>query len=71
MAPSTPSPARRTRCATSATPAPLIAAGGVAEVEHLVRLAALGVEGAIVGRALYDGRVDLREALAAVQEATS
>ena len=49
-----------------ATPAPLIAAGGVAEVAHLVRLAGLGVEGAIVGRALYEGRVSLPEALAAV-----
>ena len=46
--------------------APLIAAGGVAEVAHLVRLAEAGVEGAIVGRALYDGRVSLPEALRAV-----
>ena len=49
-----------------ASDAKVIAAGGVAEVSHLVRLAELGVEGAIVGLALYDGRVDLREALAAV-----
>jgi phosphoribosylformimino-5-aminoimidazole carboxamide ribotide isomerase len=49
-----------------ATPAPLIAAGGVAEVAHLVRLAELGVEGAIVGLALYEGRIRLPEALAAV-----
>lgn len=50
----------------AATPAPVIAAGGVAEVAHLVRLADLGAEGAIVGLALYDGRVALPEALAAV-----
>ncbi len=50
-----------------ATPAKLIAAGGVAEVAHLLRLAELGVEGAIVGRALYEGRVRLPEALAAVR----
>ena len=50
----------------SAVPAAIIAAGGVAEVAHLVRLAELGLEGAIVGRALYDGRVRLPEALAAV-----
>ena len=55
----------------AATPAPLIAAGGVAMVEHLVRLAALGVEGAIVGRALYEGNVRLPEALAAVSGAPS
>jgi phosphoribosylformimino-5-aminoimidazole carboxamide ribotide isomerase len=49
-----------------ATEAPIIAAGGVGAVEHLVRLATTGVEGAIVGRALYDGRIDLGEALRAV-----
>jgi phosphoribosylformimino-5-aminoimidazole carboxamide ribotide isomerase len=45
---------------------PLIAAGGVTTVEHLRRLAKLGVEGAIVGRALYDGGLELREALRVV-----
>jgi len=50
----------------SASPAKLIAAGGVAKTEHLIRLAELGVEGAIVGVALYQGRVKLPEALAAV-----
>jgi phosphoribosylformimino-5-aminoimidazole carboxamide ribotide isomerase len=49
-----------------ATPAAVIASGGIAEVTHLVQLAAVGVEGAIVGRALYDGRIDLRAALSAV-----
>lgn len=53
----------------ASTSAKLIAAGGVATTEHLVRLARLGVEGAIVGMALYGGRVKLREALAAVAEA--
>ena len=52
-----------------ATPARIIAAGGIATVGLLVRLAGAGVEGAIVGRALYDGRVDLPEALAAVRSA--
>lgn len=51
----------------AATERPLIAAGGVADIENLVRLAELGVEGAIVGLALYDGRVQLPEALAAVR----
>ena len=52
-----------------ASSAKVIAAGGVAEVSHLVRLSELGAEGAIVGLALYDGRIDLAEALAAVGEA--
>ena len=50
-----------------ATDAAVIAAGGVAEAAHLVRLAELGVEAAIVGRALYDGGLHLPDALAAVE----
>lgn len=46
---------------------PVIASGGIAGVEDLVRLAAIpGVAGAIVGRALYTGALDLRAALGAV-----
>ena len=44
----------------------LIAAGGISSVQHLVRLAELGVEAAVVGTALYTGDVDLREALEAL-----
>lgn len=50
----------------SQTPLPVIASGGVASLEHLRRLAELGVEGALVGRALYNGEIELREALAEV-----
>jgi phosphoribosylformimino-5-aminoimidazole carboxamide ribotide isomerase len=46
------------------TSLPIIAAGGVSSLEHLKKLAGLGVEGAIIGRALYTGDLDLREALA-------
>ena len=52
-----------------ASPVPVIASGGIGELSHLLSLlslAPLGVEGVIVGRALYDGRVDLGEALAAI-----
>ena len=42
---------------------PVIAAGGIATVDHLRKLKETGVEGAIVGKALYTGDVDLREAL--------
>lgn len=54
------------RSAVKAVEAAIIASGGVASLEHLRRLASIGVEGAIVGRALYDGRVELREALGEV-----
>ena len=42
---------------------PIIAAGGIANARHLERLAELGVEGAIVGKALYTGAVILPEVL--------
>jgi phosphoribosylformimino-5-aminoimidazole carboxamide ribotide isomerase len=45
----------------------IIASGGIADVSHLQRLATLGVEGAIVGKALYANMIDLPTALAALQ----
>ncbi|MBE8520234.1 bifunctional 1-(5-phosphoribosyl)-5-((5-phosphoribosylamino)methylideneamino)imidazole-4-carboxamide isomerase/phosphoribosylanthranilate isomerase PriA [Amycolatopsis sp. H6(2020)] len=51
------------------TDAPVIASGGVSSVADLVALAGLasdGVEGSIVGKALYAGAFTLPEALAAV-----
>lgn len=44
----------------------VLASGGVTAVEHLRLLAGAGVEGAILGRALYDGVITLPEAMAAV-----
>lgn len=41
---------------------PLVYSGGVTTVEDIVRLADYDIEGAIVGTALYDGRIDLRAA---------
>lgn len=47
---------------------PVIASGGVASLTDLLALRATGaVAGAIVGRALYDGAVDLRAALEALK----
>ncbi len=42
----------------------VIASGGVAELADLEVLSALGCEGAVVGRALYEGRFTLAEARA-------
>jgi len=53
-----------------ATSRPIVASGGIARLEDLHKLAdmvPLGIEGAIVGRALYDGAFTLPEALAAVE----
>jgi phosphoribosylformimino-5-aminoimidazole carboxamide ribotide isomerase len=49
---------------------PVIYAGGVSSIDDLVRLAPLGLEGAIVGKALYTGDVVLREALEVLGQAT-
>jgi phosphoribosylformimino-5-aminoimidazole carboxamide ribotide isomerase len=46
----------------------VLASGGVATVEHLRELANAGAEGAIIGKALYDGRLRLAEVLAMAQE---
>ena len=45
-----------------------LASGGISSIEHLKRLADIGVEGAIIGKALYTGAIDLREALKSIRE---
>jgi phosphoribosylanthranilate isomerase len=53
----------------AATDRPVVASGGVSSLEDLRAISALvpdGVEGAIVGKALYAGAFTLEEALAAV-----
>jgi phosphoribosylformimino-5-aminoimidazole carboxamide ribotide isomerase len=42
---------------------PVIAAGGVSSLENLRELRRIGVEGAIIGQALYTGNIDLKQAL--------
>ncbi|MFZ2512517.1 MAG: bifunctional 1-(5-phosphoribosyl)-5-((5-phosphoribosylamino)methylideneamino)imidazole-4-carboxamide isomerase/phosphoribosylanthranilate isomerase PriA [Gordonia sp. (in: high G+C Gram-positive bacteria)] len=54
------------------TDAPVVASGGIAELGDLLAIAELvplGVEGAIIGKALYAGRFTLPQALAAVAAA--
>jgi 1-(5-phosphoribosyl)-5-[(5-phosphoribosylamino)methylideneamino] imidazole-4-carboxamide isomerase/N-(5'phosphoribosyl)anthranilate isomerase len=56
------------------TDAPVIASGGVSSLDDLRAIATLvesGVEGAIVGKALYAGRFTLPEALAAMKGAVN
>lgn len=47
----------------AAVPIPVIASGGVTTVEDVARLARRGIAGCIIGRALYEGRIDLPAAL--------
>ena len=39
----------------------IVASGGVSSVGDLSELSSLGIYGAIVGRAYYEGKIDLRE----------
>lgn len=43
--------------------ATILASGGITSIGHLEHLASLGVEGAIIGKALYTGDIDLKEAI--------
>ena len=51
------------------SPFPVIASGGITRMEDLQAVRSLGpqIEGAIVGKALYDGKLDYRAALAALR----
>jgi len=58
----------RTQALVQAVELPVIAAGGVNSIEDIRKLAAIGVSGAIIGRALYEGTVSLAEAIATANE---
>jgi len=50
------------------SPVPVIASGGITQLDDLRAVQSLGprIEGAIVGKALYDGQLNLRDAIRAV-----
>jgi phosphoribosylformimino-5-aminoimidazole carboxamide ribotide isomerase len=58
----------RTKSLVEAVRTPVIASGGVKEVEDIRRLAPIGVAAVIVGRSLYEGTLTLRDALAACSQ---
>jgi phosphoribosylformimino-5-aminoimidazole carboxamide ribotide isomerase len=47
---------------------PVIAAGGVTSLNHLKMLQKLGAEGAIIGKALYTGDINLKQALSELNQ---
>jgi phosphoribosylformimino-5-aminoimidazole carboxamide ribotide isomerase len=53
----------QTRKLAQAGKVPVIASGGVGNIDHIRNLKDLPIWGVIVGRSLYEGAVDLREAI--------
>lgn len=51
----------------AALDAEVIASGGVGALDDIVQVAGTGASGVIVGRAIYDGRVDLAAAIRSVE----
>ena len=43
--------------------AQLIVAGGITSTQHLIELSSIGVEAAVIGRALYTNDIDLKQAI--------
>jgi phosphoribosylformimino-5-aminoimidazole carboxamide ribotide isomerase len=58
----------QTRKLAEAGKVAVIASGGVGNIEHIRKLKELPIWGAIVGRSLYEGALDLREALAVAKQ---
>lgn len=56
-----------TRALTEATGMDIIASGGMSSMDDLRRLCDAGVKGAIIGKALYENRIDLKEAVGAFE----
>ncbi len=53
----------QTRRLAEAGDVPVIASGGVGSIEHIRQVMTIPVWGVIVGRSLYEGTLDLREAI--------
>ncbi len=56
------------KAAVKAAGVPLIASGGISTIEDVRAVAEAGAAGAIIGRALYDGSINLAEALRVAAE---
>jgi len=59
-----PEPTRRL---VEAVDIPVVAAGGISTVDDVLALRDAGAAGAVVGTAIYTGKLDFREALSALQ----
>ena len=62
-----------TRAISEAVPIPVIASGGIGTISDILSLLPLesyGICGVIIGRALYDGKIDLSEAIRVAKNQT-
>jgi phosphoribosylformimino-5-aminoimidazole carboxamide ribotide isomerase len=57
----------RTKAIAQAVQLPVIASGGVSRIDDIKKLAEIGVEAAIIGRALYEGTLNLSDAINAAK----
>ena len=57
----------RTKALAEAVQVPVIASGGVREIADIKKLAKLGIEAVIIGRALYEGILKLSDAINATR----
>jgi len=57
----------RTKALAEAVQVPIIASGGVREIADIKKLAKLGIEAVIIGRALYEGILKLSDAINATR----
>jgi phosphoribosylformimino-5-aminoimidazole carboxamide ribotide isomerase len=60
----------KTKNLVEAVSIPVIASGGISSLQDLIMLAHIGVEGTIVGTALYEGRFTIKQAMEAVKNAS-
>ena len=60
----------RTKTLVDAVNIPVVAAGGVTTVEDVEKFSQLGVAGVVIGRALYEGSLNLSDAIAAGRAAS-
>jgi phosphoribosylformimino-5-aminoimidazole carboxamide ribotide isomerase len=58
---------KRTKMLVEAVRVPVIASGGVSKISDIKKLAETGVEAVIIGRALYEGALNLAEAIEAAK----
>jgi phosphoribosylformimino-5-aminoimidazole carboxamide ribotide isomerase len=55
----------RTKALVETVDTPVVASGGVREIADIEKLAEIGVEAVIIGRSLYEGTLNLSDAIAA------